>query len=190
MCVTASQDNVGHYLALMRDDETPVADDTSSSGETVSSGETSELDVVVDELFFACGEWGDLEAVKLLVDSRDPDLDAAQKDDGCTALEIAATYGHDDIVKFLLDRDADVNKKDFEGWTPLHASAAKGHMGICLLLCGAGADLSIKNYDDELIDTNHEGLTPAAVAFQRGHMQVMNSLDFFANSAMGDQRSL
>merc|ERR1719506_3652221 len=130
----------------MRDDETPVADDTSSSGETVSSGETSELVVVVDELFFACGQWGDLEAVKLLVDSCDPDLDAAQKDDGWTALEIAAAYGHVEIVKFLLERGADVNKQDFDGWTPLHASAANGHMGVCLLLCGAGADLTIKNY--------------------------------------------
>jgi ankyrin repeat protein len=180
------QDNVGHSLAL---DETPAADNTSSSGDTGSSGGTSDTRVE-DELFFACGEWGNLDKVKLLVDCCAPDLDAAQKDDGWTALEIASAYGHVKIVKFLLERGADVNKQDFDGWTPLHASAANGHMGVCLLLCGAGADLTVKNYDDELTHTNYNGLKPAEVAFERGHTQVMNALDVFANSMTGDQRSL
>jgi ankyrin repeat protein len=135
---------------------------------------------VEDELFIACGERGELDYVKLLVDSFNPDVDEARGDDGWTCIEIAAAYGRVEIVKFLLERGADPNKKDFDGWTSLHAAAANGHVRVCRLLCEGGADLTIKTYDDEMVDTNYEGLTPAQVALQRGHVQVMRALEEFA----------
>lgn len=132
-----------------------------------------------ERLFIACGERGAFDYVKLLVESFRPDLDEAQKADGWTCIEIAAAYGRVKIVKYLLERGADKNKQDFDGWTSLHAAAANGHVRVCRLLCEGGADLTIKTYDDEMVDSNYEGLTPAQVAFQRGHVQVMNLLDEF-----------
>ena len=46
------------------------------------------------------------------------------------------------------------------GWTSLHAAAANGHVRVCRLLCEGGADLTIKTYDDEMVDSNYEGHAP------------------------------
>jgi ankyrin repeat protein len=135
---------------------------------------------VEDELFIECGEQGDLDAVQLLVDSFNPDLDAAQKDDGWTCIEVAAGYGHIKIVEFLLDCGVHVNKQDQDGWTALHAAAANGHLRVCQLLCERGADLNITSFDDEFDDPTYEGLTPAQLAVISGHEQVKKALDEFA----------
>ena len=42
---------------------------------------------------------------------------------GKTALQLASHEGHEKTVKFLLDKGADVKKKDAEGDTALHYSA-------------------------------------------------------------------
>lgn len=35
-----------------------------------------------------------------------------------------------DMVKFLVENGADVNRQDNEGWTPLHAAASCGYLNI------------------------------------------------------------
>lgn len=35
-----------------------------------------------------------------------------------------------DMVKFLVENRADVNRQDNEGWTPLHAAASCGYLNI------------------------------------------------------------
>ena len=35
-----------------------------------------------------------------------------------------------DMVKFLVQRGADINRGDNEGWTPLHATASCGYLDI------------------------------------------------------------
>jgi ankyrin repeat protein len=39
------------------------------------------------------------------------------------------------MVHILLDAGADVNSRDFEQWTPLHAAAACGRVSLCKCLC-------------------------------------------------------
>lgn len=50
---------------------------------------------------------------------------------GESPLMIAAIKGHKELVRALIQRDADVNKP---GWTPLHYAATGGHVDIILML--------------------------------------------------------
>uniref|UniRef100_A0A182FC99 ANK_REP_REGION domain-containing protein n=1 Tax=Anopheles albimanus TaxID=7167 RepID=A0A182FC99_ANOAL len=54
------------------------------------------------------------------------------------------------MVEFLVQKGADVNRKDNEGWTPLHATASCGFLSIARYLIENGADLAAINSDGEL----------------------------------------
>eukprot|EP00088_Acartia_fossae_P045502 TRINITY_DN4901_c1_g2_i2.p1 TRINITY_DN4901_c1_g2~~TRINITY_DN4901_c1_g2_i2.p1 ORF type:complete len:139 (+),score=13.47 TRINITY_DN4901_c1_g2_i2:245-661(+) len=54
---------------------------------------------------------------------------------------------HIEVVKYLIDHGANVNKQARNGRTPLHWSAMKGHVDILEYLLDHRADVSIK--DDE-----------------------------------------
>jgi ankyrin repeat protein len=51
---------------------------------------------------------------------------------------VAAAHGNKDTVRALLDAGAEVNAKDFTGWTALHAAAFKGDPEIVQLLLEHG----------------------------------------------------
>ena len=50
-------------------------------------------------------------------------------------------HGKLKIARILIQYSADVNSPDIDGWTPLHAAANNGDVGIVPLLLGNGADL-------------------------------------------------
>ena len=52
------------------------------------------------------------------------------KTNGATALHIAVSEGNTEIVKFLLDQGADIDKPDFDGWTPRALAEQQGHEDI------------------------------------------------------------
>ena len=58
---------------------------------------------------------------------------------GCTALELAAVNGYDDVVRFLLDRGADIKGDGVERCTALQAAIENGHLQTVKLLLTAGA---------------------------------------------------
>ncbi|WP_244285643.1 MULTISPECIES: ankyrin repeat domain-containing protein [Caballeronia] len=64
---------------------------------------------------------------------------------GWTPLHYAATNGHDDIVKILLDHSAYIDAGSPNGTTPLMMAARGGHLSTCKLLLDEGADLRVKN---------------------------------------------
>jgi len=41
----------------------------------------------------------------------------------------------EDMTRLLVERGANVNARDSEMWTPLHAAATCGHLRICRYLC-------------------------------------------------------
>ena len=66
-------------------------------------------------------------------------VDAADPEGGITALHGAAGKGHVDIVRMLLDANANVNKPRKDGTTALHYAAAGGHLDVVKLLLQRGA---------------------------------------------------
>ncbi|KAH9943695.1 ankyrin repeat-containing domain protein, partial [Amylocystis lapponica] len=58
--------------------------------------------------------------------------------------------GSVDIVRYLLDQNAEVDRADGNGWTALHIATSAGHEDIVRELLGTGADLK---------RTNDKGLT-------------------------------
>ncbi|RXG58833.1 Protein phosphatase 1 regulatory subunit 12A [Armadillidium vulgare] len=64
--------------------------------------------------------------------------------------KIACIDNNLEIVEFLVDSGADINRCDMEGWTPLHATASCGSVSMAEFLISRGADLSVVNNDGEL----------------------------------------
>ncbi len=74
---------------------------------------------------------------------------------GLSALHFAAVAKHDDIVRFLLSKGADINLTDAHGDTALGGAAIGGDPAITQLLLDAGSDIEHKGDD---------GLTPLMLA--------------------------
>jgi uncharacterized protein len=82
----------------------------------------------------------DVGLVKLLISK-----DAEVNKKGWTPLHYAATNGHDDVVKLLLDHSAYIDAGSPNGTTPLMMAARGGHVSTVKLLLDSGADLNVKN---------------------------------------------
>jgi len=90
-----------------------------------------------------------------------------QKD--MTPLHWAAAYGHVEVVKLLLDNNADVNaSRTNDGTTSLYIAAYNGRTEVVKLLLDNNADVNASRTDD--------GTTPLYIAAQYGHTEVVNLL--------------
>ncbi|NXF94284.1 PP16A phosphatase, partial [Eubucco bourcierii] len=90
----------------------------------------------------------DAEEVRhFLASGVNPDL---CNEDGLTALHQCCIDDAGAVVPVLLDAGADVNARDSELWTPLHAAATCGHLRLVQLLIQRGADLLATNSDGNM----------------------------------------
>uniref|UniRef100_A0A8D2PT04 Protein phosphatase 1 regulatory subunit 16A n=1 Tax=Zosterops lateralis melanops TaxID=1220523 RepID=A0A8D2PT04_ZOSLA len=90
----------------------------------------------------------DVEEVRQFLESGiSPDL---CNEDGLTALHQCCIDDSVPLVRLLLDCGADVNARDTELWTPLHAAATCGHLGLAQLLIQRGAELLAVNSDGNM----------------------------------------
>ena len=55
-----------------------------------------------------------------------------------------------ELAQILLEYGADLNARDIEGWTPLHAASATGNLLMINLLLDEGASLTAINLDDKM----------------------------------------
>ncbi len=90
-------------------------------------------------LMMACLQ-GQLDMVKLMVE-RQVEINKT----GWTPLHYAATNGHLEIVRYLLDQSAYVDAESPNGTTPLMMATRGGHIETVKLLLDEGADLRIRN---------------------------------------------
>lgn len=82
-----------------------------------------------------------------------------------TPLIEAASNGHADVVKLLIENGADVNLKGEAWYGPLHAAAAKGHIEVVKILLENGADVNIFHHNKPLHN-----------AAMNGHIEVAEIL--------------
>lgn len=85
---------------------------------------------------------GNTAAVKSLLANG---IDVDTKTPSLTALMWAASGGHTDTVRVLLDADADVNAIADDGSTPLMHAVLSGNVDTVKVLLDAGADVHTKN---------------------------------------------
>ena len=86
---------------------------------------------------------GRLDIVKSLI-ARDADVNKP----GWTALHYAATRGHVEVMRLLLDKSAYIDAASPNGTTPLMMAAFYGTPAAVKLLLDAGADPFLKNQQD------------------------------------------
>ncbi|XP_054160157.1 protein phosphatase 1 regulatory subunit 12C-like [Oppia nitens] len=80
--------------------------------------------------------------------------------DGLTALHQMAIDDNSEMVNWLLIKGADVNARDNEGWTPLHASSSCGHAEVVrLLVAHPDIDVFALTSDGELARDVADGET-------------------------------
>lgn len=66
-------------------------------------------------------------------------------DSGNTALMFAASGGHLEIARVLVETGADINLRDEYGETALMLASAKGHLEIASLLIENNADINLRD---------------------------------------------
>eukprot|EP00094_Tigriopus_californicus_P009181 TCALIF_08851-PA protein Name:"Similar to Ankrd17 Ankyrin repeat domain-containing protein 17 (Mus musculus)" AED:0.38 eAED:0.38 QI:0/0.53/0.37/0.75/1/1/16/0/2553 len=116
-------------------------------------------------LSLACSA-GYFELAQVLIAMRANIEDRGMKGD-CTPLMEAASAGHLDIVKLLINHGANVNAQSQSGNTPLMHACAGGHEAVVKALLDAGANVE---------DHNENGHTPLMEAASAGHVKVARIL--------------
>jgi ankyrin repeat protein len=82
---------------------------------------------------------------------------------GNRPIHIAAQNGHMDLVKLLIDREADLDAKNKKGNTALHMAVEYDYYESCQLLIEAGASTTIENDDGHPAIKGIEGEKSLAV---------------------------
>jgi hypothetical protein len=104
-------------------------------------------------------------SVMRMLEMRSIDVEAKRSNEvgGRTCFMIAASHGHLDTCRLLIDKGALIEEKDRHGLTPLHCAAQEGCIEIVRLLCDRGANIEARDND---------GRTPLHLAAYYGHISV------------------
>jgi uncharacterized protein len=106
------------------------------------------------------GRWAEARALLQPEGGALPAHADASDDSGASALVLAAAAGEQALLRALLARGADIERRGDNGFTPLGAAAFHGQLGALRLLLRAGADPARPGA------TGHTALHLAAIAGQ------------------------
>ncbi|KAG7268122.1 hypothetical protein CRUP_005481 [Coryphaenoides rupestris] len=85
-----------------------------------------------------------------------------------TALHVAAAKGYIEVLKVLLECKIDVDSRDVDGWTALHAAAHWGQEEVCSLLADHMCDMAaVNNVGQTPLDVSHENLVGTLEELQK-----------------------
>ena len=125
----------------------------------------------MSKLLEACIE-GDLATVEERVSEGD---DVNDNQGGPIPLNEAAFYGHDRIVRYLLEHGADLDKRGLYSGSALHWACRNGHFDVVKTLLSKGADIEAEDED---------GWTPLIRAAMNGHSSVVKTLILTGSSSL------
>jgi len=106
-----------------------------------------------------------LEQVQAMIEDH-PEMLNEVSDHGFTPLGIAAHFGNEDIVRFLLASGADPNIQSQNGYNvyPLHSAISAGFDNIAKMLIEAGAEVNV---------VQSSRTTPLHLASQQGNIDLI-----------------
>lgn len=117
---------------------------------------------------------GDRETIARTLDERERGLDEGSPldqyaDDGFTPLGLAAYFGHNELVRWMIEQGADVNKpaRNAMQVAPIHSAVARQNIELCRLLLEHGADVNARQA---------RGVTPLHSAAHNGNAALVELL--------------
>lgn len=115
-------------------------------------------------LFEACAV-GKFDDVAYLI-SKNPTSINAFSDDGFTPLGLACYFGHEEIVRFLVLKGAEINVPSKNGFNvfPIHSAVAKNNFTIAKILLNNGAYPNV---------CQKSGVAPLHTAAQLGNIELI-----------------
>jgi len=130
-----------------------------------------------EKLLFEAAYRGELEIVETALILADVN---AKAEYGDTALNKAASEGHLEVVKLLIERGADVNNKGGADLTPIMNAATGGHIKVVEFLISKGAIisndlLSVIQLKVNILEENAESgmVLPKAVESWKAFLQYL-----------------
>ena len=169
--------------------------------EVNSEGEEEELrDYLNGIVMCNAARSGDIQSIKLLVESDAGWQVDVQDYDSRTPLHIAAAAGHADVTEYLITNGALVHHKDRNGYTPLLQAILCHNADAAATIARAGgllglddvseADLINKaivnkdapqvqlliKYGADLRASDHSRMTPLCIAVQHGNVEIVKML--------------
>ena len=123
------------------------------------------------EPYLTAAMYGQFGVIEQIIQDNEFDIHGVRDRDQRSALHIAASNDHIDIVKLLIERGADCTLVDSQGRTPLHSSVEKPGRCRCLeFLLSLEVDIDSGDVD---------GLTVWHLAFLGGNIRALNLLRGF-----------
>ncbi|MGY5852860.1 MAG: ankyrin repeat domain-containing protein [Candidatus Thorarchaeota archaeon] len=102
-----------------------------------------------EELLLKAAEEGDLDGVKKALEDG-ANIDAKDDFFSNTALHIASSNGHIEIVRYLLEKGADIVIENGVDMTPVHLAARDGHPEIIKVLLDSADEFPSRKMDDAI----------------------------------------
>lgn len=117
----------------------------------------------------AASTYGHMACVQILCDAR-ADVDVSDRELDSTAVHIASSQGHADVVKLLCKVGANLNKSPASGATAVYMAALNGHTEVVRTLCTA------KAVPDTETSSKFGNKTPLFVAAKSGYLEIAKIL--------------